>query len=118
MSECFVDGVSKGCWGIAPHPTFVKALRDDTRVVLGIDGHRAVFALAGRSGSIDQDMKEPRLDARSTFESIESAKDAQPGVLDDVFGGRFGVDVVARDAHEGRLVARHELSKRTFVALA
>src|SRR5262245_38967324 len=81
-------------------------------------GERCGPALAycPRSGAIDQNPEDPRLERRSALEGPDALDHAQPRVLDDLLGDGVVRHVEARHATQARVMFADEPRERILVS--
>src|SRR5262245_19832558 len=80
-------------------------------------GERCGPALAycPRSGAIDEDPEDPRLERRSALEGPDAPNHAQPSILHDLVSGGAGRHIEARHATQARVIFANEPGERPFV---
>jgi hypothetical protein len=66
--------------------------------------------------AVDEDPQQPGLERGAPREAVEAAQDAQPCVLDDLFGDRPAGNEGGGQAQQHRLVAIHERKERRLIA--
>ena len=76
----------------------------------------AALTLARALGSVDQDGEEPGGNTRATFEAVNAANNAEPGVLDHLFRHALAGNEPAGQAQHARLVGPHQRGERRLVA--
>ncbi len=71
---------------IAPVPRLVETVRDGRVLVCGIEKDVPPFLRGAAPRAVREDPVEPGPKPGAPLEPLDTAKDADPGVLDDVFG--------------------------------
>src|SRR6185436_18357201 len=79
------------------------------------EGHASRLPCSARLGLVDEDAKQPRLEARSALEAVDPVENCEPGLLHHLFGDRARADEVLSEAQERRGVAVDEIRERTLV---
>src|ERR1019366_2993815 len=82
----------------------------------GVDGNLALLTGTGGASPVGHDAKQPGLETGATLEAFGALQDSDPGVLGKVLGGGDGIDVVARDLNQDRVVTLHQRTKGVSVA--
>jgi hypothetical protein len=68
----------------------------------------AHLAASCRSGAVEQNVKQPGLEGRASFEPLDATYDCEPGVLGDLFGYGATADSHLGEAHHALLVSLDE----------
>jgi len=103
--------------GLAPgaaavEPSGVHGVLDD------VDGGAGALPGPGRSGPVDEDAEQPRLERRPPLEAIDAPDHAHPRVLDHLLGDGLGGHDRAGDAQHGALVPGDEGHEGVLVPVA